>query len=176
MRVIARLLQRHQQNLYSFVRSVHRNETIVEEFLQWAWCARTPPSSRSWTASLTLFSLLLASRTASVFLRRGLAQPIDLDELVPPEGEAEEDKAYLLEELEDLVSFHRAKRLDKFQAACRRAAGDVDADDPILVEGDGKGRSQVEPIVEPKPRAPRLSEVPLYAEAFKEQLKSVFAV
>ncbi|GAA5940374.1 hypothetical protein JCM3775_005071 [Rhodotorula graminis] len=151
VRVIARLLQRHQQNLYSFVRAVHRGETVIEEFLQWAW-------------------------TASVFLRRGLAQPIDLDQLVPPEGEGEEDKAYLLEELEDLVSFHRAKRLDAFQAACRRAAGDVDADDPILVEGDGKGRSQVEPCVEPRPRAPRLSEVPLYAAAFKDQLKSVFAV
>ncbi|GAA5893441.1 hypothetical protein JCM8208_000800 [Rhodotorula glutinis] len=151
VRVIARLLQRHQQNLYSFVRSVHRSETIIEEFLQWAW-------------------------TASVFLRRGLAQPIDLDELVPLEGDGEEDKAYLLEELEDLVSYHRAKRLDTFQAACRRAAGDVDADDPILVEGDGKGRSQVDPVVEPRPRAPRLSEVPLYVDAFTVQLKSVFAV
>ncbi|BGP48472.1 hypothetical protein JCM10450v2_004348 [Rhodotorula kratochvilovae] len=149
VRVIARLLQRHQQNLYSFLRSVHRGETIVEEFLQWAW-------------------------TASVFLRRGLAQPIDLDELVPPERD--EDKAYLLDELEDLVAFHRAKRLDAFEAACRRAAGDVDADDPILVEGDGKGRSRVEPVEEPKPRRPVLSEVPLYAAAFKEQLKSVFSV
>ncbi|GAA6051050.1 hypothetical protein JCM3770_005473 [Rhodotorula araucariae] len=149
VRVIARLLQRHQQNLYSFVRSVHRGETIVEEFLQWAW-------------------------TASVFLRRGLAQPIDLDELVPPERD--DDKAYLLDELEDLVAFHRAKRLDAFHAACRRAAGDVDADDPILVEGDGKGRSRVEPVDEPKPRAPVLSEVPLYAAAFKAQLKSVFSV
>ncbi|GJN90735.1 hypothetical protein Rhopal_003749-T1 [Rhodotorula paludigena] len=149
VRVISRLLQRHQQNLYSFVRSVHRGETIVEEFLQWAW-------------------------TASVFLRRGLAQPIDLDELIP--AERSEDRSYLFEELEDLVAFERAKRLDAFQAACRRQAGDVDADDPILVEGDGRGRSRVEPFIDPKPRKPALSEVPLYAAAFREQLKNVFSV
>lgn len=113
-------------------------------------------------------------RTASVFLRRGLAQPIDLDELIP--AERSEDRSYLFEELEDLVAFERAKRLDAFQAACRRQAGDVDADDPILVEGDGKGRSRVEPFIDPKPRKPALSEVPLYAAAFREQLKNVFSV
>jgi hypothetical protein len=37
IRVLARLLSRHDQSLYTFVRSVHRKETIVEEFLQWLW-------------------------------------------------------------------------------------------------------------------------------------------
>ncbi|GAA6028229.1 hypothetical protein JCM8097_006928 [Rhodosporidiobolus ruineniae] len=149
IRILARLLARRQQSAYTFVRSVHRNETLVEEGLQWAW-------------------------TASVFLRRGLAQPINLDELLPP-PEADE-KAYLLEELEDLVSYHTQKRYHQFEAACRRYAGDVDADDPVLIEGDGKGRSQVEPVQEQKPKRPVLGEIPLYAAAFKEQLRHVFAV
>ncbi|GAA5919480.1 hypothetical protein JCM6882_001062, partial [Rhodosporidiobolus microsporus] len=149
IRIIARLLARHQQQVYAFVRSVHRKETLIEEILQWAW-------------------------TASVFLRRGLAQPVNLDDLLPPDHA--DEKSYLLEELEDLVGYHSKKRLAEFQASCRRYAGDLDADDPILVEGDGKGRSQVEPVVEPKPRPPRLSEIPLYASAFKDQLRSVFAV
>lgn len=38
IRAIARLLERHQQNLYTFLHRVHRKETIIEEFLQWAWC------------------------------------------------------------------------------------------------------------------------------------------
>ena len=37
VRIIARLLARHQQCLYSFLRDVHNGETIVEEFLQWCW-------------------------------------------------------------------------------------------------------------------------------------------
>ncbi|GAA6001489.1 hypothetical protein JCM10207_006692 [Rhodosporidiobolus poonsookiae] len=149
IRILARLLARHQQAAYTFLRSIHRGETIVEEFLQWGW-------------------------TASVFLRRGLAQPINLDDLVPPSHQ--EEKTYLLEELEDLVAFHRQKRRAAFEAQCRRYAGDVDADDPVLVEGDGKGRSRVEAWAEERPRMPSLSEVPLYANAFKEQLKSVFLV
>ncbi|GAA5854395.1 hypothetical protein JCM8547_001807 [Rhodosporidiobolus lusitaniae] len=149
IRILARLLSRHQQTAYAFVRSCHRGETIVEEMLQWAW-------------------------TASVFLRRGLAQPINLDDLLPPDHT--DEKAYLLEELEDLVAYHRAKRTAQFEAAARRYAGDVDADDPILVEGDGKGKSRVEPILESKPRIPVISEILLYGNAFKEALKDVFAV
>ncbi|BGP16492.1 hypothetical protein JCM10213_001171 [Rhodosporidiobolus nylandii] len=149
IRIISRLLARHQQAVYTFIRSVHLQETLVEEFLQWAW-------------------------TASVFLRRGLAEPINLDELVPPKNA--DEKAYLLEELEELVGYHSKKRLAQFQAACQWLAGDVEADDPIIVEGDGKGRSRVEPIVEDKPRFPFLSEIPLYAERFKAQLQQVFLV
>ncbi|BGP32365.1 hypothetical protein JCM10296v2_004146 [Rhodotorula toruloides] len=149
IRAIARLLERHQQNLYTFLHRVHRKETIIEEFLQWAW-------------------------TASVFLRRGLAQPIYLDDLVPPS--ASEDRLFLLEELADLVSYQHDKRLHAFQAAARRHAGEVDADDPIIVEGDGKGRSRLDSVVEPRPTKPVLEEVRFYAEAFRDQLKGVFAV
>ncbi|GAA5950277.1 hypothetical protein JCM21900_001099 [Sporobolomyces salmonicolor] len=148
IRVLARLLGRHQQSLHTFLRSIHRNETIVEETLQWFW-------------------------TASVFLRRGLAEPVKLDHVVPPD--LPEEKAYLLDELEELTAYHTKKRFHAYQAACRRFAGDVDADDPILVEGDGKGKSQVEPIVEPEPSPPLLSEIPLYAAAFRQQLKNIFA-
>ncbi|GEM09860.1 PX domain containing protein [Rhodotorula toruloides] len=149
IRAIARLLERHQQNLYAYLHRVHRKETILEEFLQWAW-------------------------TASVFLRRGLAQPIDLDDLVPPSSS--EDRLFLLEELADLVSYQHDKRLHAFQAAARRYAGDVDADDPIIVEGDGKGRSRLDGVVDPRPTKPVLEEVRFYAEAFRDQLRGVFAV
>ncbi|GAA6016304.1 hypothetical protein JCM11491_006809 [Sporobolomyces phaffii] len=148
IRVLARLLSRHDQSLYTFVRSVHRKETIVEEFLQWLW-------------------------TASVFLRRGLAEPVNIDEVVPPNQP--DEKAYLLDELEELTAYHVDKRYHAFQSACRRLGGDVQEDDPILVEGDGRGKSRIEPILDPKPAFPTLSEVPLYAAAFKAQLRSVFA-
>jgi len=57
----------------------------------------------------------------------------------------------------------------------RRLGGDVQEDNPITVEGDGRGKSRIEPISDPKPTFPQLSEIPLYASAFKNQLKSVFA-
>lgn len=37
VRIIARLLERHQHGLYDFLRSVHKGESIIEEFLQWFW-------------------------------------------------------------------------------------------------------------------------------------------
>ncbi|GAA5959730.1 hypothetical protein JCM3765_000079 [Sporobolomyces pararoseus] len=148
IRVLARLLSRHDQSLYTFIRSVHRKETIVEEFLQWLW-------------------------TASVFLRRGLAEPVNIDEVVPPNQP--DEKAYLLDELEELTGFHADKRFHAFQSMCRRLGGDVQEDSPITVEGDGRGKSRIEPILDPKPSFPPLSEIPIYASAFKNQLKSVFA-
>ncbi|KAM0748676.1 hypothetical protein T439DRAFT_69984 [Meredithblackwellia eburnea MCA 4105] len=148
VRIIARLLARHQQPLYDFIHSVHKGETIIEEFLQWGW-------------------------TASVFLRRGLAQTVDLDSLIPTDRE---DQSFLLDEIQDLVEYHRQKRLRQYQNVCRRYAGDVDADDPVVVEGDGRGKSQVEPHVELKPRSPALLEIPYALPSFRQQLKRVFAV
>ncbi|GAA5938828.1 uncharacterized protein JCM15063_004881 [Sporobolomyces koalae] len=148
IRVLARLLSRHDQSLYTFVRAVHRKETIVEEFLQWLW-------------------------TASVFLRRGLAEPVNVDDLVPPHEQ--DEKAYLLDELEELTAYHHEKRYHELERSCRRFAGDVQEDDPILVEGDGKGKSRIEPISDDKPVFPTLSEIPLYANKFRDQLKNVFA-
>lgn len=81
--------------------------------------------------------LLKLHRTASVFLRRGLAEPIDLEAVLP---EDHEDRLYLLEEVEELVAFQRRKRTKQYQNTCRRYAGDVDGDDPVIVEGDGKSR------------------------------------
>lgn len=37
MRIIARLLERHESALYDFIRNVHRGESLIEEFLQWFW-------------------------------------------------------------------------------------------------------------------------------------------
>lgn len=117
MRILARLLLKHQQHLYDFIRNVHRGDPIIEEFLQWGW-------------------------TASVFLRRGLAEPVNLDAILPDEVE---DKAYLLDEIEELVAFHRKKRGKVYQNTCRRYGGDVDADDPVVVDGDGESMPTLRP-------------------------------
>ncbi|KAK4698373.1 hypothetical protein P7C70_g7905, partial [Phenoliferia sp. Uapishka_3] len=148
IRILGRLLARHQQALYTFVHSVHCGDNIVEEFLQWGW-------------------------TASVFLRRGLAKTIDVDALLPHHVE---DQASLCDELRALVDYHQKKRLLQLQVLCRRNAGDVDADDPIIVEGDGRGKSQVEPLVDVKPRRPTLREIPYCLESFGVQLKQVFSL
>ncbi|KDE07818.1 hypothetical protein MVLG_01913 [Microbotryum lychnidis-dioicae p1A1 Lamole] len=148
VRIFARLLGRHQQAFYDFIRSIHRGETIIEELLQWFW-------------------------TASVFLRRGLAEPINLDEVLP---EDHEEKMFFLYEVEDLVTYHRRKRAKQYQVMCRRFAGDVDADNPVIVEGDGKGKSKLEPFAEPRPRPVTLLELPIYLDDFTAQLKRVFAV
>ncbi|KAM0791448.1 hypothetical protein ACM66B_005903 [Microbotryomycetes sp. NB124-2] len=148
VRIITRLLARHQQNLYDFVHNVHKRETIFEEFLQWFW-------------------------TASVFLRRGLAEPVDLDAVLPADSE---ERAFLFDEVEELVDYQRKKRTRQYQNMCRRYAGDVDGDDPVIVEGDGHGRSRVEPMLENKPKEPILLEIPACVEAFRDQLKRVFAV
>jgi hypothetical protein len=60
-------------------------------------------------------------------LRRGLAETVNVDTLLPPEGS--EDRSYLQAELADLVKYHRKKRLRQYQNACRRIAGDVEADE-----------------------------------------------
>ncbi|KAK4054402.1 hypothetical protein OIV83_000896 [Microbotryomycetes sp. JL201] len=148
VRIIARLLTRHEQYLYDFVHNVHRRETIFEEFLQWFW-------------------------TASVFLRRGLAEPVDLDNVLPSDSE---ERDFLFDEVEELVEYQRKKRTRQYQNMCRRYAGDVDGDDPVIVEGDGHGRSRIEPLLENKPREPVLFEIPACVDAFREQLKRVFAV
>ncbi|SCV71000.1 BQ2448_3762 [Microbotryum intermedium] len=148
VRILARLLGRHQQAFYEFIRSIHRRETIIEELLQWFW-------------------------TASVFLRRGLAEPVNLDDVL---SEDHEEKMFFLYEVEDLVTYHRKKRAKQYQATCRRYAGDVDADDPVIVEGDGKGKSKLEPFAEPAPRPVTLLELPIYLDDFTAQLKRVFAV
>lgn len=84
---------------------------------------------------MNLLLTLRSFRTASVFLRRGLAQPVDINAVMPEDSE---DKAYFLEELEELVAHHKRKRTRQYQNTCRRYAGDVDGDDPVIVEGDGE--------------------------------------
>jgi len=180
VRILNKLLARHQGALYSFVRGVHRRDTLVEEFLQWAW-------------------------TASVFLRRGLAEPVDLDGLIPavpasPRPSAhsqaasqaashgrhgstatnadglDEDPARLMAEIEDLVAWHKARKGRAYQALNRRLGGDVDGDDAVTVEGDGKGKSRTEPVVEGSGRGKRVAEVEKCGGRFRDQLRHIFAV
>lgn len=148
VRILARLLARHEEWIYRFVRDVHLKETIVEEWLQWLW-------------------------TLSAFLQRGMSQFVDLDELLPTDSE---DRAYLFDEVEAVTEYHTKKRSRDYQNMCRRYAGDVDADDPVSVEGDGRGKSRVDPYVDPKPKRPRLDEIPYYVSSFRSQLRNIFAV
>lgn len=37
VRILNRLLGRHQHSLYRFLHSVHCGETIIDEFIQWGW-------------------------------------------------------------------------------------------------------------------------------------------
>jgi hypothetical protein len=67
-----------------------------------------------------------------VFLRRGLAEPVNLDAAVPHDHK---EKLFLLDEVEDLADYHQKKRTKEYQNVCRRYAGDVDADDPVIVKG-----------------------------------------
>ncbi|KAH8929195.1 hypothetical protein BT69DRAFT_282266 [Atractiella rhizophila] len=147
VKVISRLLARHTQPLYSYIHSVHQNDTIVEEFFQWCW-------------------------TCSLFLRRGLAQTLDLDSLLP---KGEEDRDYLLGEIDELVEYQKHRKRRAYELMCRRYAADVDGDDPVIVDGDGQGKSRVEPLLEPEPQGPRLVEIPRCLENFRRQLVKIFA-
>ncbi|GAA98308.1 uncharacterized protein L969DRAFT_46989 [Mixia osmundae IAM 14324] len=148
VRILARLLSRHQQALYTFLHFIHRDDTVIEEFFQWFW-------------------------TITVFLRRGLAETIDLDALLPTETN---DRNYLLDEIDDVVEYQRKKRTKQYEVMCRRYAGEIDGDDPVIVEGDGSGKSRLTPLVEPEIKSPRLVEIPRCIDAFRQAVSHIFSV
>jgi hypothetical protein len=169
VRMLARFLSRHQQGVYDFVRRVHNGETIIDELFQWAW-------------------------TASIFVRRGLAESIDFDSLLE---EAPASLVDLIGEISAVVEYHRKKRDVQYGSLCRRIGGDMDVDDPIIVQGDGrltsfsrtvrqvtatnvfvlgKGRSKTTPNIEYKPLQPRLSHIASLSEAFQSQINRIFDV
>ena len=94
VRILARLLARHTQSVYSFLHHVHREETLIEEFLQWIW-------------------------TATVFLRRGLARTLDVDGLLPSD---ETERNDVLDEVDALTAYAKKKRARSYQLRCRRFA------------------------------------------------------
>ncbi|KAI9625604.1 hypothetical protein KEM48_010866 [Puccinia striiformis f. sp. tritici PST-130] len=59
IRVLARLLTRHQNNLYGWLHQIHVHDSIIEDFFQWL-------------------------STAMEFLNEGLIQPILVSEIIPP--------------------------------------------------------------------------------------------
>lgn len=91
VRILARLLARHTQPVYSFLHHVHREETLVEEFLQWIW-------------------------TTTVFLRRGLARTLDIDGLLPSDPTERND---VLDEVDQLTAYAKKKRARSYQLMCR---------------------------------------------------------
>ncbi|EGF99633.1 uncharacterized protein MELLADRAFT_94195 [Melampsora larici-populina 98AG31] len=140
VRIIARLLDRHQQTLYAWIRSIHTHDSIFEEIFQWAW-------------------------TAMMFLRRGLSEPVLLPQILPTTG-----NDALKSELDDLVHWESLKRKLQYEHLCRRYSSDVDGDDPVIVEGDGFGKSKLEPLVEISPRPPRLEQIPRCLSAFRNAI------
>ena len=101
-----------------------------------------------------------------------MAETVDIDAIVP---EDEDDKAFFFKELENLVEFHRQRRINQYQAMCRRYAGDVDGDDAILVDGDGRGKSRVEPLLDVRAERPPLNEIPNGFASFRVQLRHIFS-
>ncbi|KAG0145583.1 hypothetical protein CROQUDRAFT_78698 [Cronartium quercuum f. sp. fusiforme G11] len=146
VRIIARLLNRHQQALYTWIRAIHTQDPIIEEFFQWAW-------------------------TAMMFLKRGLLEPVFLPQILPTTGLDD-----FKEELENVVSWQKIKRKLQYEHLCRRYSADVDGDDPVIVEGDGYGKSKVEPLIEVSPRPPRLEQIPRCLAAFRTAILHTFLV
>lgn len=137
VRIIGRLLSKHQQSLYAWLHSIHTHDSIIEEFFQWAW-------------------------TATMFLRRGLSQPILLPQILPKTG-----LGALKQELDDLVDWESLKRKLQYEHLCRRYSADVDGDDPVIVEGDGFGKSKMEPLIEIAARPPKLEQIPRCLATFR---------
>ncbi|KAI7944396.1 hypothetical protein MJO28_010091 [Puccinia striiformis f. sp. tritici] len=137
IRVLARLLTRHQNNLYGWLHQIHVHDSIIEDFFQWL-------------------------STAMEFLNEGLIQPILVSEIIPPE-----DLEQLSDELEEIVQWEETKRKRQYEHLCRRYSADVDGDDPVIVEGDGFGRSKVEPLVDSKPVPPQLDHIASCLELFR---------
>lgn len=146
VRIIARLLDRHQQTLYAWIRSIHTQDSIIEEIFQWAW-------------------------TAMMFLRRGLSEPVLLPQILPTTGIED-----LKSELDDLVNWESLKRKLQYEHLCRRYSADVDGDDPVIVEGDGFGKSKLDPLVEVSPRSPKLEQIPRCLSAFRNAISQTFLV
>lgn len=72
---------------------------------------------------------------AMKFLRESTPVPLALSTLLPP---TMDERRAVMEELEDLVSYQRRRAFKQYTSVCRIYNGDVDADDPIVVEGDGE--------------------------------------
>ncbi|KAA1099334.1 hypothetical protein PGT21_003790 [Puccinia graminis f. sp. tritici] len=141
IRVLARLLTRHQNNFYGWLHQIHTHDSIVEEFFEWL------------------------SRAIN-FLKEGLLEPILVSEIIPS-GELDQ----LSEELDEMVEWEEAKRKRQYEQLCRRYSADVDGDDPVIVEGDGFGRSKVEPLVDLKPLPPQLDHLANCLDLFRAAIR-----
>ncbi|WAQ88583.1 hypothetical protein PtA15_10A2 [Puccinia triticina] len=93
---------------------------------------------------------------------QGLLQPILVSEIVLPV-----DLDELSDELDEIVEWEETKRKRQYEQLCRRYSADVDGDDPVIIEGDGFGRSKVEPLVDPKPLPPQLDHIASCLELFR---------
>jgi len=140
IRVLGRLISRHQNNFYGWLHEIHAHDSIIEEFFQWL-------------------------STAMKFLKEGLLQPIMVSEIIPP-GDLDQ----LSDELDEIVEWEEKKRKRQYEQLCRRYSADVDGDDPVIVEGDGFGRSKVEPLLELKPLPPQLDHIACCLDLFRRAL------
>ena len=139
--------RRHQQAFYAFIRAVAQNDSAVEDMLSWLAASN--------------------DRLSELFER-----PVDLQDLLPSDETALQA---LMDELKEVVAYHERKRQRQYERACKRYAGEVDGDDPIVVQGDSYGNARTEPIKEPSLRKPFVIEIGKCLERFRSSLTSLFA-
>ncbi|MBW0481062.1 hypothetical protein O181_020777 [Austropuccinia psidii MF-1] len=145
VRVLCRLLAKHQNNLYTWLHLIHRKDSIIEEFLQWLSTARD-------------------------FFKRALVKPLLISEII-----SEVDIKKLETELDELIAWENEKRKRQYEQLCRRYSADVDGDDPVIVEGDGFGKSKIEPLIEPRPNPPSLDQITQCLRAFRVAISRILS-
>ncbi|KAI8459415.1 hypothetical protein BY996DRAFT_3865544 [Phakopsora pachyrhizi] len=119
IRVLSRLLEKHQSSVYQWFHSVHIRDPTMAEVFQWL-------------------------KSVVDLLKKGLTEPIVVSEIFS----SVEDLGALEKELDSIVDWEEQKRKRKYEQVCRRYSADVDGDDAVIVEGDGFGKSKTEPLVE----------------------------
>lgn len=147
IRILSKLLAKHQQGFYNFFYRIHRQDSTIEEFFEWA-------------------------SKVILLLKNGFQKPIRLSELIPS-SQVES----LTRELDELVEWEKLKRQRQYEQVCRRYSSvDVDGDDSVIVEGDGFGKSKVEPMIESKSASPKLDQIARCLQAFRIALTQTLKV
>lgn len=157
-------LAKHQKKIYSFLHKVHTQDSwvlitpstrylqltyecdnsIIEEFL----ASIGYVFFRAFLAISTNTAYSSCLSTFTSFLKYGAPTPIVLSALLPLSTAG---RRRTIEEVEDLVTYAKRKALKRYAQLAKRDLR-VDDDDPVMVEGDGRGQSSTSAVFETKPR------------------------
>lgn len=144
IRVLSRLIAGHQHKFYEWLHMFHIQDPLIEECLEWL-------------------------ATIMNVLKGGLGQPLMISDIIDPENVENID-----EELNQVVEWEQKKRKLRYEQLCRLYSADVDGDDPVIVEGDGFGKSKVEPLIDFKPSPPQLDHITSCLEFFRHAIRRTF--